>query len=83
MLKDIIALLNDNSALISLLGGAHIYPYTTDYLGDCIIYNYVSAYDDKAKQKIRIQFSIISSTLLKALQIEETLKTILLTLGDE
>jgi len=83
MVEDIIAILNNSSALISLLGGCHIYPYTTDYMGECVLYQVIPQSDNKAVNKIRIQLSVIAETLDTALAVEKILKQLLLTFGDE
>lgn len=80
MLEAIALMLNDDE--LKKLIGSHIYPTQTDYLGDCVIYNFHTIYQDKKVQKCRLQINIIATTTAKTVAIEERIKTILLTLGD-
>lgn len=83
MIEEIVYILNNSSSLISLLGGCHIYPYTTDYLGECVLYQVIPQSDNKCVNKERIQLSVIAETLEKALAVEKLLKQLLLTISDE
>ncbi len=84
MIKEVVSILNNSAALQALFDGMNrIYPYTTDYLGDCVIYQVFPQSDNKAVNKIRIQISIIADTLDKALSVESIIKKLLLTIGDE
>lgn len=83
IIEEIVSILNNSDVLISLLGGEHIYPYQTDYLGECVIFQLVPQVDNKAHQTMRIQLSIIAETISKAILIEKVLKQLLLTKGDE
>ena len=80
MLEAIALMLNDDE--LKKLIGSHIYPTQTDHLGDCVIYNFHTIYQDKKVQKCRLQINIIATTTAKTVAIEERIKTILLTLGD-
>ena len=83
IIEEIVSILNNSDMLISLLGGEHIYPYQTSYLGDCVIFQVVPQVDNKAHQTMRIQLSIITKTISQAILIEKVLKQLLLTKGDE
>ena len=82
MIKEIITILNDSNELQALIGD-NIYPYTTNYNGECIIYQIIPQSDDKVVNGVRVQISIITETLDKALSIEKIIKHLLLTIGDE
>lgn len=83
VIEEIVSILNNSDVLISLLGGEHIYPYHTSYLGECVIFQVTPQLDNKAHQTLRVQLSIIAKTFAKALEIEKVIKQLLLTLGDE
>lgn len=81
MVEDIIAILNESEELATLIGD-NIYPYTTDYLGNCILYQLIPSSDNGVVNKIRVQFSIIADSLELALQIENIVKRLLITIDD-
>ena len=83
IIEEIVSILNNSDVLISLLGGEHIYPYQTDYLGECVIFQITPQTDNKAHQTMRVQLSSIAKTISKAITIEKVLKQLLLTKGDE
>lgn len=83
MIEELVSIMNNSNDLVSLLNGQHIYPYLTDYLGECVIYQITPQIDNKAHQTLRVQLSIITETLSKALEIEKVLKQLLLTIGDQ
>lgn len=83
IIEEIVSILNNSTVLTSLLGGEHIYPYQTDYLGECVIFQVTPQVDNKAHQTMRMQLSIITKTISKAFEIEKVLKQLLLTKGDE
>ena len=83
MLESIVAILNADEQLITLLNGkAAIYPLSTSDLGTCIVYDCHSLSDDKVKRTDRLQLTIIADTLAKSLAIESRVKTLLLTFAD-
>ena len=63
--------------------GSNVYPAPTDCLDDCVLYNFYTEAQSDGAQKVRLQITIVCSTMEKTLQIEERIKTILLTLGDK
>lgn len=80
MLEAIALMLNDDE--LKELIGSNIFPNRTEYLGDCIVYNFHTITQDKKVQKCRLQITIIAATTALTVAIEERVKTILLTLGD-
>lgn len=83
MIESIVALLNADTTLKTLLDGkAAIYPLSTTDLGNCIIYDCTCLTDDKVKRTDRLQLTVIADTLAKGLAIEARLKTLLLTFAD-
>lgn len=81
MLNLVKMLLNDERLKEKV--GAHIYPISTDYLGECILYNFHTMLEDKISQRLRLQITIIADSMANALSIEKEVKRILLTVGDD
>lgn len=73
--------LNDDE--IKELFGNHIYTNMSDYLGDCMIYSFHTITSDNITEHVRLQFTIITTTMDKSLRAEEALKRCLLTFADE
>lgn len=86
MVSEIIKLLTDDTTLKTKLGATtgdtHIYPLYTMNNNECIIYKHVPVSDDGIKTIDRLEITIIASTYAKTLEIEECVKSILLTIGD-
>ncbi len=86
MIKEIINILVNDAQLTSLNGANNIYPLylITDSSnnGQGIIYNHHTFSANKITEQHRVEFKIIQSSYSKALQIEERLKYLLLTFGD-
>lgn len=81
MLK-VIQLMKEDKDIKDLIG-ANIYANHTEYLGDCLIYNYHTLLYDKASKHIRFQVTIIAESMEKTLKLEEAIARLLVTLGDE
>lgn len=81
MLELIQVMLKDEE--LKKLIGSHIYPAQTDYLGDCVLYSYHTTLSNKITQQTRLQITIIAGTTAKTAQIEERIKYLILTYGDD
>ena len=80
MLELIQVMLEDEE--LKKLVGSHIYPTHTDYLGDCVLYSFHTTLSDKITEQCRLQITIIAGTISKTAQIEERIKYLILTFGD-
>ena len=87
MIKEILNILKTDKKLMELIDGSaenpHIYPIETDYLGDCLVYDYHTFSADKITEAKRLEIVIIAKTLSKTLEIENELKRLILTLADK
>lgn len=87
MIKEILNILKADKKLMELINGSaanpHIYPIETDYLGDCLVYDYHTFSADKITEAKRLEIVIIAKTLSKTLEIENELKRLILTLADK
>ena len=87
MIKEILNILKADKKLMALINGTaanpHIYPIETDYLGDCLVYDYRTFSADKITEAKRLEIVIIAKTLSKTLEIENELKRLILTLADK
>ena len=87
MIKEILNILKADKKLMELIDGSaanpHIYPIETDYLGDCLVYDYHTFSADKITEAKRLEIVIIAKTLSKTLEIENELKRLILTLADK
>ena len=87
MIKEILNILKADKKLMELINGSaanpHIYPIETDYLGDCLVYDYHTFSADKITESKRLEIVIIAKTLSKTLEIENELKRLILTLADK
>jgi len=87
MIREAIDILRADGQLLSLIDGNpanyHIYPLNTSYTGDCILYDGMTIAEDKLTATIRLQLTIIADTTAKTLEIEQRVKHLLLTFGDE
>ena len=87
MIKEILNILKADKKLMELINGSaenpHIYPIETDYLGDCLVYDYHTFSADQITEAKRLEIVIIAKTLSKTLEIENELKRLILTLADK
>lgn len=87
MIREILNILKADKKLMELINGSaanpHIYPIETDYLGDCLVYDYHTFSADKITEAKRLEIVIIAKTLSKTLEIENELKRLILTLADK
>ena len=87
MIKEILNILKADKKLMELINGSaanpHIYPIETDYLGDCLVYDYHTFSADKITEAKRLEIVIIAKTLSNTLEIENELKRLILTLADK
>lgn len=87
MIREILNILKADKKLMALINGTaanpHIYPIETDYLGDCLVYDYHTFSADKITEAKRLEIIIIAKTLSKTLEIENELKRLILTLADK
>ena len=87
MIKEILNILKADKKLMELINGSaenpHIYPIETDYLGDCLVYDYHNFSAEKITEAKRLEIVIIAKTLSKTLEIENELKRLILTLADK
>lgn len=87
MIREILNILKADKKLMALINGTtanpHIYPIETDYLGDCLVYDYHTFSADKITEAKRLEIVIIAKTLSKTLEIENELKRLILTLADK
>lgn len=79
----LIQLLQDDEKLAALLGGKHIYATPCTYRGSCVVYNWLPVTSDKIKTTDKLEIHIITDTILESVPIEERIKELLLTFGDE
>lgn len=59
-----------------------IYPFATEEIQDCITCKFVPLVSDGVKEQSRLELTCISQDMLRAIQILETVKACLLTVGD-
>lgn len=59
-----------------------LYPFGSDIIEDCIVYNFVPLTSDKIKEQNRLEITVISKDIETGLIILEKIKGLLLTLGD-
>ena len=87
MVKEILEILETDNKLMGLIDGTaadpHIYPIETDYLGECLLYDYHTFSADKITEGKRLQITIIAKTLGKTIEIENQLKRLIITLADK
>ena len=87
MIKEILNILKADKKLMELINGSaanpHIYPIETDYLGDCLVYDYHTFSADKITEAKRLEIVIIAKTLSKTIEIENQLKRLIITLADK
>ena len=74
---EIIKMMNEDEMI-----SAHLYSNHTEYLGDCVLYDFYTIHQDKKVQKIRLQITIIAEKVSKVVEMENRINGLLLTLGD-
>lgn len=79
----LIQILKNDEQLAALLGGNHVYATPCTYRGNCITYNWLPVTSDKIKTTDKLEMHIITDTILDSVAVEERVKELLLTLGDE
>lgn len=86
MISEVINILKSDIVLKTLINGTtedtHIYPLYTMSNEDCIIYKHVPISDDGIKTLDRLELNIISTSYSHTLEIEDRIKDLLLTIGD-
>lgn len=82
-LVKLIQLLKNDEQIVALLGGSHVYATPCTYRGNCIVYNWMPVTSDSVKTTDRLELNIITDTILDSIAIEDRVKELLLTLGDE
>lgn len=83
MMQEIIELLLADTELEMLLGGKKIYPFGVgSTLEECILYEFYTSTDNGIKAIDVLKVKVVANTLDKALAIQESIKGIILTLGD-
>ena len=60
-----------------------MFPSITDSIGECIVYSYEPVSDNGVVRKDRLTLRIIAETLPKVNEIDDMLRNILITIGDE
>lgn len=78
---EILALLKGCTELTTLLGGEKIYPYGTEEINS-LLYKVAPLTSNGTKETYRLELTSITEDDYKALQIRETLKKLLVTIGD-
>lgn len=59
-----------------------VYATHTDYTGDCVVYEEYPTSSDKVREITRLTVNIIAGSKAKSIEIEDEIKTAVLTLGD-
>lgn len=83
VIKQVLNILNQDAELTNLIGKNHIYLAPTNYTGEAIVYSFVPVSSDKIKRLDRLEMNVITDTASKGFEIEERLKHLLLTFGDQ
>ena len=60
-----------------------VYPFWTDELKECIVYEWTPRSDDGSKQSAQLMVRIKTKTMARAESIAKTVKSILISVGDE
>lgn len=63
--------------------GYKIYPFSTDKIEDCIIYNLMPISSNKVIEQNRLEITVICLDIGIGLQMIENIKKVLITLGDD
>lgn len=82
VIKQILKILNEDAEIKQLIG-EHIFLSPTSYTGEAIVFSFVPVSSDKIKRLDRMEINIITETASKGFEIEERLKQLLLTFGDQ
>lgn len=76
MITDIVSALTSATQL-------KVYPFWTDELKECIVYEWTPRSDDGSKQSAQLMVRIKTKTMARAEAVAKQVKTVLISLGDE
>lgn len=62
--------------------GYQVRPFGTEFIGDCIVYNFIPLTSDKIKEQNRLEVTVISQSMATGLKILSDVKEAVLTFGD-
>lgn len=62
--------------------GYNIYPFGTDKIEDCVVYNLIPTSSNKIIEQNRLEITVICLDMGIGLQMIENIKKVLITLGD-
>lgn len=82
MAEQVVALLNANTTITSLIGANHIYPISTDYTGNCIVYDFYTMTNDKVKKHSIMEITIIADSVADTVTLETAINDTILTMDD-
>lgn len=71
-----------NDPIIRELIGTNIYPNYTTYLGDCIVFDFHTYYNDRKIKKMRLRLTLITQTKATGDILEDRIAYLINTLGD-
>jgi hypothetical protein len=75
MIKEIVSALTSATSL-------KVYPFYTDELKECIVYEWTPRSDDGSKQTAQLMVRIKTKTMARAESLARNVKTALISLGD-
>ena len=76
MITDIVSALESATSL-------RVYPFWTDELKECIVYEWTPRSDDGSKQNAQLMIRIKTKSMARAESIAKAVKNAILSLGDE
>lgn len=76
MITDIVSALESATSL-------RVYPFWTDELKECIVYEWTPRSDDGSKQNAQLMIRIKTKSMARAESIAKSVKSALVSLGDE
>ena len=76
MITDIVSALESATSL-------RVYPFWTDELKECIVYEWTPRSDDGSKQNAQLMIRIKAKSMARAESIAKAVKNAILSLGDE
>ena len=86
MILDVLTILNNDSALVTLLGGTaqdtKIYPYSAELKDKCIVYTLSPVSEEDIKKVDRLEIRTVCTDFGTAIAISDRVSTILKTIGD-
>lgn len=80
-MKELLNLIKNNAAVQDIIE-SHIYPTSTSYLGNCVLYEFHTIAADKKIDRIRLKLTLITDTIDNGVRLEAALKKAILTFGD-